>query len=73
MGASHPHSGSASSSSSSAPRSRMYRRPERIGWSAPRVASSTPLPIAYARLAREAANEAGGEYAARQVPLRCVA
>ena len=42
MGASQPHSGSASSSSSSAPRSRMYRRPERIGWSAPRVASSTP-------------------------------
>jgi hypothetical protein len=39
---SQPHSGSTSSAASSAPCSRMYLRPERIGWSAPRVASSTP-------------------------------
>src|SRR6516165_11562815 len=32
-----------------------------------------PGPIAFARSAREPANETGGEYAARQVPLRRVA
>src|SRR5579872_5615767 len=40
--AGHAHLGLASSPSSSTPRSRMYLRPERIGWSAPRVASLTP-------------------------------
>jgi hypothetical protein len=42
LDASQPDFGSTSLSPSSAPCSRMYLRPDRIGWSAPRVASSTP-------------------------------
>ena len=43
VGVSQAHSGSASSLSNSTPRSRMYLRPDRIGWSASRVASPTPF------------------------------
>src|SRR5208282_4660713 len=42
VGARQSSRGSESSWSSSRPRSRMYLRPERIGWSAPRVAWPTP-------------------------------